>query len=86
MSITDLFLYSRRVVTGPFNIPLLGSWELIRLWLSDGSLTELYARLGERYGPVIFLRTALDAPVVVIRQYDALKVSTEHSVTFCPCS
>ena len=62
---------------GPYNIPLLGSWEFIRLWLTGGSLTEMYARLGERYGDVIFMRTVLDAPVVAIRRYDALKV------TFC---
>ena len=65
-----------RLSAGPFNIPLLGSWEFIRIWLTDGSLTEMYARLGERYGDVIFMRTVLDAPVVAIRRYDALKVTS----------
>ncbi|KAF0304746.1 Farnesoate epoxidase [Amphibalanus amphitrite] len=65
--------YRKNLPPGPFNIPLLGSWEFLRLWWTGGSLTEMYARLGDKYGPIIFMRHVLDAPVVTIRQYDALK-------------
>ena len=42
--------------------------------MTEGSLTEMYARLGEKYGDIIFMRTVLDAPVVAIRHYDVVKV------------
>ena len=34
----------------------------------------MYARLGKKYGDIIFMRTVLDAPVVAIRRYDVVKV------------
>ncbi|KAF0303409.1 Farnesoate epoxidase [Amphibalanus amphitrite] len=67
--------YRKNLPPGPFNIPLLGSWEFLRLWWTGGSLTEMYARLGDKYGPIIFMRHVLDAPIVTIRQYDTLKES-----------
>jgi len=68
--------HSDKLPPGPFNIPLLGSWEFIKLYFTNGSLIEMYQRLGKRYGPVVFLRIAMDSPVVCIRGYEALKAAS----------
>ncbi|KAF0314744.1 Farnesoate epoxidase [Amphibalanus amphitrite] len=64
---------------GPFNIPLLGSWEFIKLYLCDGDMARMYERLGARYGPVVFLRVAMDTPVVAIRTNETIKASREEA-------
>ena len=60
---------------GPPSIPLLGSWDFFKVYLKGGKLQDLTSDLGAKYGPIIFFRIALDAPVVVLRTYDVLKVT-----------
>ena len=67
------------MLPGPVSLPLVGSWEFVRLYLTGGDMARMYERLGARYGPLVFMRVAMDTPVLAIRTYDVIKASTPRA-------